>query len=84
MSLASLSSGSDDRGVVMGVFQSSAAAARVVGPVMAGALYDLAQGYPFWMAAALVTCAAGLALSVQDHPDRETPPEAQHVGAAPP
>ena len=74
MSLASLRADEDDRGVVMGVFQSSAAAARVVGPVVAGALYDLGQGFPFWLAAGLVSSAAALALGIRDHPSRDAAP----------
>ena len=68
MSLASLGSDADHRGIVMGVFQSSASAARVVGPVMAGALYDLGQGFPFWLAAGLVSSAAVLALGIRNDP----------------
>ena len=66
MGLASLQAESGDHGMVMGVFQSSASAARVVGPVIAGALYDLGQGLPFWLAAGLVSTAAAIALGLRD------------------
>lgn len=71
MGLASMNATSSSRGMVMGVFQSSASAARVVGPVLAGALYDLGDGLPFWMAAALVSTSAVIALGIRDHPLRE-------------
>ncbi|MHA7837563.1 MAG: MFS transporter, partial [bacterium] len=74
MGLASLNATPSTRGMVMGVFQSSAAAARVGGPVLAGALYDLDQAFPFWMAAALVATATAIALGIRDHPSRETVP----------
>ncbi len=54
MSLTSMAATSDTRGVVMGTFQSSASLARVVGPVLAGLLYDLAEPGPFYLAAALM------------------------------
>ena len=54
MSLTSMVATSDTRGVVMGTFQSSASLARVVGPVLAGLLYDLAEPGPFYLAAALM------------------------------
>ena len=75
MGLASMSATPDSRGMVMGVFQSSASAARVVGPVLAGALYDVGDGLPFWVAAALVSTSAVIALGIRDHPLREGMPE---------
>jgi len=71
MGLASMSATASSRGMVMGVFQSSASAARVVGPVLAGALYDLGDALPFWMAAVLVSTSAAIALGIRDHPLRE-------------
>ena len=50
---------------MMGVFQSSASAARIVGPLIAGALYDQGQGWPFWMAALLASCAAALGVGLR-------------------
>ena len=66
MSLVSQSADEDARGVVMGVFQSSASAARVVGPLIAGALYDQAHAFPYWLAAALAAAAALTAIQIRD------------------
>jgi DHA1 family tetracycline resistance protein-like MFS transporter len=65
MSLVSLHAEVADRGIVMGVFQSSASGARIVGPLIAGALYDRSPGWPFWMAALLAAAAASLALGLR-------------------
>ncbi len=65
MSLASLGADEGSRGLVLGVFQSMASAARIVGPILAGALYDLGQPLPFWLAAGLTGLAATLALGVR-------------------
>jgi MFS family permease len=54
MSLVSLTATARQRGAVMGVFQSSASLARIVGPVVAGSLYDVRQALPFWLAGFLV------------------------------
>lgn len=62
MSLVSLASDEGSRGLVMGVFQSTASAARIVGPIVAGLLYDRGAEWPFWTAAALT--AAGVALAI--------------------
>jgi DHA1 family tetracycline resistance protein-like MFS transporter len=53
MSLVSIAAGADQRGSVMGAFQASASLARVVGPIVAGVLYDWSLGAPFFLAAAL-------------------------------
>jgi predicted MFS family arabinose efflux permease len=82
MGLASLSAEAGTHGMVMGVFQSSASAARVVGPVLAGALYDLGQGLPFWMAAGLVSAAAAIALGLRD-PAVRSPEERAPAPKAP-
>jgi predicted MFS family arabinose efflux permease len=66
LSLVSLASDEGSRGHVMGVFQSTASAARIVGPIAAGTLYDLNPAFPFWTAATLTFAGALLALSV--HP----------------
>lgn len=58
MSLASFSAEAGSRGVVLGTFQSSASLARVVGPVLAGALYDRAIPLPFLAAALLLFAVA--------------------------
>ena len=66
MSLVSQSANEASRGIVMGVFQSCASAARVVGPLIAGALYDLDQDYPYWLAGALLVIATLTAIHIQD------------------
>jgi MFS family permease len=54
LGLASIAAAPGRRGAVMGAFQSSASLARVVGPALAGGLYDRALAAPFWLAAALL------------------------------
>jgi len=66
MSLVSQSANEASRGIVMGAFQSCASAARVVGPLIAGALYDLDQDYPYWLAGALLVIATLTAIHIQD------------------
>ncbi len=66
LSLVSQSGDEASRGVVMGVFQSSASAARVVGPLIAGALYDQDQAFPYWFAALLAAIAALTAIRIRD------------------
>jgi DHA1 family tetracycline resistance protein-like MFS transporter len=68
MSLISQSADAASRGIVMGVFQSCASAARVVGPLVAGALYDQDQAYPYWLAGGLLVIAALTALRIHDRP----------------
>jgi DHA1 family tetracycline resistance protein-like MFS transporter len=69
MSLTSLAATPESRGAVMGTFQSSASLARIVGPVAAGWLYDLALPAPFWLAAALLSAVALLGRGL---PTRDT------------
>ena len=64
MSLVSLLADEGSRGLVMGVFQSTASAARIVGPIAAGLLYDQGAAYPFWAAAGLTASGVILALGV--------------------
>ncbi len=73
MSLVSTRADEGSRGIVMGVFQSSASAARVVGPLIAGALYDQDQAFPYWMAAVLVAIAALTAIRIENPVDAESP-----------
>jgi len=54
LSLTSKTATPANRGAVMGTFQSSASLARVIGPVAAGALYDVRVALPFWLAAGLL------------------------------
>jgi len=64
MSLVSLAADESSRGLVLGVFQSTASAARIVGPIAAGLLYDFGAPLPYWTASALTAAALGLALNV--------------------
>ncbi|MBI2083698.1 MAG: MFS transporter [Deltaproteobacteria bacterium] len=54
MSLVSKQSSPHQRGAVMGTFQSFASLGRIIGPVVAGILYDYRQGFPFYLAALLL------------------------------
>jgi DHA1 family tetracycline resistance protein-like MFS transporter len=81
MSLVSQRADDASRGIVMGVFQSSASAARVVGPLIAGALYDQDQGYPYWLAAFLVAVAALTAIQIRNA--TEQPSASPAVGDGP-
>jgi hypothetical protein len=65
----------------MGAFQSSASLARVVGPALAGWLYDQAVPAPFWLAAGL---ALGVALFARALPVRRDPAPATAVAAGGP
>jgi DHA1 family tetracycline resistance protein-like MFS transporter len=67
MSLASVAASAGERGAVMGVYQASASLARVVGPVVAGLLYDRSLGAPFLLSAVLL---GGLALAARLLPER--------------
>jgi len=56
------------RGAVMGVFQASASAARVVGPLAAGALYDWERPAPFLLASLLMAFALATANALRRRP----------------
>jgi MFS family permease len=58
MSMTSLAAAARERGAVMGLFQSSASLARVVGPVIGGLLYDGSRAAPFWLGAILLAATA--------------------------
>lgn len=59
-SLISRAASADTQGGTLGVSQSAASLARVVGPVLAGALFQhLSPGAPYLLAAALALAAAG-------------------------
>jgi DHA1 family tetracycline resistance protein-like MFS transporter len=61
MGMASLAAPEDQRGLVMGSFQSAASLARVIGPVTAGLLYDRSTSGPFQLAAVLMAVVVALA-----------------------
>ena len=65
MSMVSMRADENARGRVMGVFQSSASLARVVGPIAAGALYDFRAPSPFYLAGACLLLGGWLALSTR-------------------
>jgi len=79
MGLASFSAEVTRRGAVMGTFQSAGSLARVIGPVLAGALYDHDHSGPFWLATVAMSVAVVLALRLREAP---TGPVAQ--GEMPP
>ena len=54
LSLASSFASPTTRGAVMGTFTSRASLARVFGPLLAGFLFDLSMGLPFWLAGVLL------------------------------
>jgi DHA1 family tetracycline resistance protein-like MFS transporter len=68
--LVSLSEGSQRQGAVLGLGQSMGAAARAIGPLAAGWLYDRAEAAPY-----VVAGAAALAVVVLLHGLTETAPE---------
>lgn len=76
MSLVSMSGDPSNRGVVMGAFQSSAALARIIGPIIAGLLFDRAMANPFYLAALMfvVSCALSLRLRIDTQPSRAPEP----------
>lgn len=74
MSLTSLAATPAERGVVMGTFQSSGSLARIVGPVVAGLLYDQLRAAPFALAALLLV---GVAILGRQLPAATAPATAE-------
>lgn len=64
--LTSQLAAAEEQGTVLGVGQSLAALARAVGPLAAGALYDLEMGWPYLFGALLAALAGGLILGIRD------------------
>ncbi|MDE0884048.1 MAG: MFS transporter [Myxococcota bacterium] len=64
-SLISMRGEASGRGELMGFFQSSAALARIFGPLVAGFLYDLSGTFPFYLAGGLFAIGALLSLGLQ-------------------
>lgn len=60
MGLTSTAGSEASRGLVMGTFQSGGSLARVFGPALAGWLFDRDMAIPFFFAASLFVCVAGL------------------------
>jgi MFS family permease len=71
MSMVSMSADPGHRGAVMGAFQSSAALARIGGPILAGILFDFSIAAPFYLAAALFLASSTLSLRL---PNPDTQP----------
>jgi MFS transporter, DHA1 family, tetracycline resistance protein len=78
-SLLSLRAGSDERGGIMGVAQSAASLARILGPLVAGFCFDaLSRNAPYYVGAAVMASMVLLALRLPReqrapagaHPDR--------------
>ncbi len=65
LSLASKETEEADRGAIMGLFQSSASLARVLGPVTAGWLYDSRQALPYYLATILMGLVFVLSLGLR-------------------
>jgi MFS family permease len=73
LSMTSVAASARERGAVMGAFQSSASLARVVGPLLAGSLYDRSHAAPFWLAAALLAGTTALASTLPTRATRSEP-----------
>ena len=67
--LLSTLSSADEQGTVMGTGQSFSAAARAIGPILAGGLYDLRLGAPYLAAGLFALATAALIGSIKE-PDR--------------
>jgi MFS family permease len=64
LSLVSLEATAQTRGAVMGSFQSAASAARTIGPMVAGVLFDWYDGGPFILAGVLMVVTIPLCLGL--------------------
>lgn len=64
-SIVSTRAAQQNRGTLMGAFQSSAALARIVGPLLAGTLYIYSEAAPFYLASGLFFLAALVARGVR-------------------
>lgn len=77
-SLLSLASASGEHGGTLGIGQSVSAAARAIGPLIAGWLFDLGVALPYVVGAALMMIALGFLAGLRV-PARESVAEAQGV-----
>ncbi len=73
MSLVSFEAAANQRGAVMGGFQSASSLARTIGPLIAGMLFDRSDAWPFYFAGILMIVALPLAWGLAKHapPDDE-------------
>jgi MFS family permease len=60
--LVSLASAGDEQGVILGLRQSCGAAARALGPLVAGFLYDFKSASPYWLGGILALGASLLTM----------------------
>jgi DHA1 family tetracycline resistance protein-like MFS transporter len=67
-SLLSRSVGKDEQGGTLGLGQSLSALGRVIGPAMAGFLFQVFHGLPFFLGAVLTFACAGLVYSIKPRP----------------
>ena len=72
MSLISVQATPRNRGAVMGAFQSASSLARVLGPALAGVLYDVALAAPFALAAVMLAGVVLLARRLPARPGEES------------
>jgi MFS family permease len=77
MALISRSASSEEQGTVMGVSQSLASFGRIIGPPLAGFLYGVYRGLPFWAAAVFCCVTAGLMAAAQLPPSPPTVPNSE-------
>src|SRR5262249_4374743 len=64
MSLVSKKSPHHARGTVMGTFQASASLGRVIGPVIAGFLYDRSMALPYYVAGGMMLIVFGMSMDL--------------------
>lgn len=75
-SLISRQAGAEERGGIMGVAQSAASLARVVGPAVAGPLFEfIGRNAPYYVGALVMLAVLGLALRLPR--EQATPPGAE-------
>jgi DHA1 family tetracycline resistance protein-like MFS transporter len=78
MSMVSLTATANQRGEVMGTFQSAASLARAIGPLVAGLLYDHNTVLPFLLASVFTGVAIVIGLGLPDSSE-----DAGEVGTSP-
>jgi hypothetical protein len=65
------------KGEAIGILTSLMSAAMIVGSVVSGALFELYDSLPYYLATALMVISLTIALSIQRHP----PPEPNRPSA---
>ncbi|MCE9624398.1 MAG: MFS transporter, partial [Deltaproteobacteria bacterium] len=74
MSLVSRGGNEGDHGTIMGTFQAAASLARVLGPILAGLLYDRSHALPFFLAFGLLTVVLLLSFDIHVKDARQAIP----------